>query len=568
VSVLGLAPEPTVPLARVPDRRFRVPAWLAPAGSVLGGTALIGWHAAKYGNWIVDDAAITFSYARSLTDGAGPVLQPGQPPVEGYSNPAWLVLLAAGRLLGLFDRGTIFGIPDYVLYPKALSLLACVGILLLTYRAAARISRRPWLVTLAVGAGLAAIPSFVIWMFSGLENPLYAFAVVWLAVTLFLAVLDDRSRARRTAILVGLIAALAALTRPDGLIYVAAYPIVVLSQSSRPRLWASARSVALSLAAFAVPVGGYLAFRLAEFGRLTAMTAVAKNQAAPELSDLDRVGELVLYTGALLVLVLAFMLGMVAPRRGFSALLVPLALALVAYAVLEADWMGQLRFATPVWALGVPACGIGAAQVFGRGSARIRVLLVLALAVALLPPALRWLGDARQFRASPTVPMCAVADRMGRMTNGYADLLGIEEGTLLIPDIGGAALTSRLTIVDFAGLAEARIAHYWADANAPGLRDYIFDEVRPSIVHTHGHWSNASGLLTDPRLDRDYHLIYTDPADPLSGDYVRKSLVPNQSRLDTVRAYAATTLPGLPAAPRGHCGPTLRRGQVPAIARR
>jgi hypothetical protein len=126
---------------------------------VLGGTALIGWHAAKYGNWIVDDAAITFSYARSLTDGAGPVLQPGQPPVEGYSNPAWLVLLAAGRLLGLFDRGTIFGIPDYVLYPKALSLLACVGILLLTYRAAARISRRPWLVTLALRTHCTPSPS-------------------------------------------------------------------------------------------------------------------------------------------------------------------------------------------------------------------------------------------------------------------------------------------------------------------------------------------------------------------------------------------------------------------------
>jgi hypothetical protein len=40
-------------------------------------TVLFGLHALAYGRWIVDDAGITYAYARSLTTGAGPVLQPG-----------------------------------------------------------------------------------------------------------------------------------------------------------------------------------------------------------------------------------------------------------------------------------------------------------------------------------------------------------------------------------------------------------------------------------------------------------------------------------------------------------
>src|SRR6266852_1908990 len=118
-------------------------------GSVGAGTALIAWHATAYGNWLIDDAGITFDYARSIATGLGPVVQAGSPPVEGYSNPAWLILLVVGHLLGLFDHGAIFGVPDYVLYPKALALLCCAGIVGAFYSAAAAVTRRAWLVTLA-----------------------------------------------------------------------------------------------------------------------------------------------------------------------------------------------------------------------------------------------------------------------------------------------------------------------------------------------------------------------------------------------------------------------------------
>ena len=558
----------TVPEQRAaevpPSRRPRRGRWVAP---VAVGTALIAAHGALYGNWLVDDAAITFAYARTITDGAGVVLQPGAEPVEAFSNPAWLALLALGRLVGLFDRGAVFGVPDYVLFPKALAALCCAGVLLACHTAARRVFRRPGLVTVVFGAVLAAVPSFVVWVFSGLENPLYALVTCWLAVVLFGAVLDDRLLSARVAAVVGALVALAALTRPDGLVYAGAYPLLVLLTLRRAGLAAAVRSVALSTAVFLVPFGAYVAWRRAEFGRWLALPAAAKSQDPPDLAQFTRVGEVVQYAGASAVLAVALCVGMVLARgsrlgSGLIALLVPLGLSLAAFAVLAHDWMGELRFATPVWVLGALVAVFAAARVLGRGAARRRAVLSVVLAAAMLPTAAQFANAARAFRAAPTVPMCLVAEMYGRGYNGLADVLGVERASLLLPDIGGTALTSRLAVVDLVGLAEPRLADLWGARDAAGVRDYVFDRVKPTFIHSHEGWSQATGIADDPRMAADYHVI---SADPVPQDWVRRDAVADVARLAELRDYVRTELePAASAqrnAPRSHCGPTLRVGQ-------
>jgi hypothetical protein len=58
---------------------------------------------ALLGSWIVDDAAISYAYARNLAAGHGFVSQPGQPPVEGFSNFLWVVILTPLFWLRIFD---------------------------------------------------------------------------------------------------------------------------------------------------------------------------------------------------------------------------------------------------------------------------------------------------------------------------------------------------------------------------------------------------------------------------------------------------------------------------------
>lgn len=542
--------------------------------SVLTGTLAIAWHGTLYGSWIVDDAAITFAYARSFAEGLGPVVQAGAEQVEGFSNPTWLLLLVLGRWLGLFDHGTLFGIPDYVVFPKALALLCCAGILTLCHLAAAKVTRRPWLATAATGLVLAAIPSFVIWCFSGLENSLYALAVTALAVLLFRAVLDGKLLTRKVALLAGALAAFASLTRPEGLVYAGAYPLVALLLLRRPALGSSVRHALLSVAAFAVPVLTYLIWRIATFGQLLSNPAVAKSQDLPTLSDFTRPGELVAYAGAPAVVVVVALIAIALARptwwrQGMLALLVPLGLALLAYAVLEGDWMKQYRFATPIWVLAALLGTLAAADVFRHSRPRRRGWIAAGLVVAMLPSGAAFAEAANKFHHYPNISMCYVADRLGRNFNAYADIIGLEQGSLLTPDLGGSALTSRLHLVDMAGLGEPRIAEFVREGDKAGLRDYIFDEVEPTFIHSRWPWAEGNGISSDPRIERDYYQIYAYPDnDPPNGDWVRKDAVPDTATLRELREYGDTVVAEVERRsfadlyPRRHCGDTLRPGQT------
>src|SRR5262245_4106910 len=63
--------------------------------------ALFLVHYALYSWWFIEDAAITFAYARNAAVGEGLVAYPGGDPVEGFSNPSWTLLLTFMRLLGV-----------------------------------------------------------------------------------------------------------------------------------------------------------------------------------------------------------------------------------------------------------------------------------------------------------------------------------------------------------------------------------------------------------------------------------------------------------------------------------
>jgi hypothetical protein len=551
------------PAARPGRRRVRA------ALAVLVPTGLFGLHAMAYGRWEVDDAGITFAYARSVAMGSGPVLQPGLPPVEGYSDPAWLGLLAVGRLLGLFDHGTWFGIPDYVAYPKALALVCVAGVFVAFYAASAA-SRRPALATLLAGSATAAIPSFVIWCVSGLENSLLALVVVTIGAVLVRADARGLLVTARPAVACGLLASLAALTRPEGLIYGGAYPLALLILAQRHRWAPLLRAAALSTVAFAVPAGTYLLWRWSTFGELLPTTAVAKSQGLPTAAGFAKVSELIAYSGWLAVLGGAVLVGAAVVRSSpvrdaMLLLLVPLGLALTAFGVLIPDWMEQYRFATPVWPLGALLVAISAIEILAglrfRGRAVVGVVAVAAATISLSG----WSTAAQTFRAAPTAPMCLIVQNTGREFNGYLDVLGLRSATLFAPEIGGAALTGRALLVDGAGLAEPRIARYWASKDIAGLRDYVFDEVRPTFIRAHGEFRPFMGFDSDPRFLADY--AYIGPTPNNGGNWVRRDVVTDDGvmgrlRDRAVRADAADA--ALRSAPRSSCGDRLIPGATTA----
>lgn len=531
-------------------------------------TAAVAVHAALYGRWIVDDAAITFAYARSIAEGDGPVLQDGARPVEGWSNPAWLAVLVIGRALGLFDQGAWFGVPDYVAFPKAVALLCCAALFAAFLATARAVCRRPVLVATAAGLLTATIPSFVIWSFSGLENALLAAAIGWLAALLVRATAAGHLASAGTAAACGALAALAALTRPDGAIYVLAYPLVLLLLLARGRpLMQLVRPAAVSVAAFAVPVGAYVAWRVQTFASLVPNTALAK-QGLPEMDavallvvKLARYGGWLVVPAALAVLWIALR-DRTAPRRALVALTVPFSLAVVAYLVLDPDWMGNLRFATPVWATAPLLFAAAAERAWDAAAGRWRAVLAGSLALSLLVAGAFFGRHALVFRGSPTVPTCAVASYAGWDVNEAAGILGLRNGSVATPDIGATALVSELRVVDLAGLADPEIAGFWADEDIAGLRDRIFAEP-PDFVELHASWTTATGLLEDPRFDRTY--VELRRSGPLDGLWVRRALVSGDDELAELRALADRRGddPFALEEPRRSCGDVLRPGTSP-----
>lgn len=525
-STAGPHVDPAPPGSSNRDRGARR---LVVAGVFTVLLAAFAAHLAVYGAWIVDDAGISMAYAVNLAHGHGLVAQPGTTAVEGFSNPLWVLLFAALTKVGLFGRAEILGMPEYVVVTKALAIalqavvLSCMAVVIRRVLAVVRRGKPNFAIFIAcwTGAGLllAANPSYVIWMSSGLENPLLAAEVAALAAVAMTTLPHPRPRAM---VAIGGLCGLAALTRPDGIVYAPLIVVVALlamDATQRQR----ARFVMWSGAAFACTFGAYLVFRIAYFGAWLPNTAVAKQQGLPSLSDLNRLADVAQGFGFPLtaLAVAGGVAAWVTMRRdgnraavrvifgGFAVL----AAALAAYVVLLTDWMKELRFLTAAWPLLSVAAILGIAQLATLvRTQRIRVAVVVALSMWTLLIGPSWWDRAQQFADQPTISLCFVATTYGQHFNDAARVLDLDprSTSVLLPDIGGVLLASDLKVFDLAGLTDREIARFMRDGGQGALADHILNQLRPTFIHIHDDWLVWSGLDGNPRLPADYVEVYVD----------------------------------------------------------
>jgi hypothetical protein len=523
------------------------------AAAVLPSLALFVLHAAPLRHWIVDDAGISFAYARSFAAGHGLVAQPGAPRVEGFSNPLWTLLLA------LFYRLDVF---DVTWTPKLVSLVL-VGATLVVVAADLRRDRSSlWPPVLATTL-IAASTAFVVWTTSGLENALLA----------LLAALSCRLTARaaagelRLAVAAGAMAALVALTRPDGALYVVALPLVLLSS---PLEWRDGPRVLLRrllapLAGFAPLHLGYLLFRRAYFGEWVPNTYYAKDK--PSLAFLfDRwkwsdllsaaLGPLGLLAAALLIAA-----AIAAARRGTfdarrRALAVHLGIAAGAYMLLPLDWMGEYRFATPFFLFFYWGLGEVLSALWESGLAAHRIAVTAAALACVAASACIHVPRTRDFATWPVVPFSIVGSYFGEGYNRVAEAVPVREPSLLAADVGGTYIYSRLRVYDLVGLCDRTTARTLTSDTAAFHR-YVLEDVRPTFIHVHTPWAGWAAFQTSARFKTDYAAIretwprpgsrvaLESPGAPQWADYVRRDALgpdPEAGLAAVRRAYTAAGL--------------------------
>ena len=196
--------------------------------------------------FFIEDAGISFAFAQNFVDGEGFVAYAGGERVEGFSNPLWTFLVAIFYALGLSVWTS----------SKLLGALFGVMTLPLSFAIVKRANISKNFAFLAPFA-LALSPNFVIWNASGLENSLYCFL---LALGMWRLLLESEEPNRHP--LSALVFCLVAMTRPEGIMYVAVAGFSKLIFAIVDRKYKSFFYWAL---VFVVPFGLYQTWRYQYF---------------------------------------------------------------------------------------------------------------------------------------------------------------------------------------------------------------------------------------------------------------------------------------------------------------
>lgn len=375
----------------------------------------------------VDDAYITYRYTANLARGAGPTWNPGQDPVEGFTNFAWMVWHVPWVWLGV-------PLPVVSKLTAACCAAAIVGLLVTGPRTRSG-------AVAAAGSFVLFLPTWV-HVDSGLETAPFAL-VVLRTVVLAARLLRDREAPVRPWELPALLL-LAGTLRPDGVLGVAPPLLLWLWLRRRERatwVWTGAAAV----------VGlGYLAGRWAYYGYALPNTFHVKVGVEAAVD-----GRWVQLTAAtLLPLLVCAGAGLFRARTAG-----PAALALASCLVL--------------WA--IPALTAPAMDYASRFAWHALPVLCLAAAWALDTVELRRVAAAT---AAVAVGWTAVAGFLapdGRTMVNYGDDLrrahvaiglgladaDVPEGrrTLAVTDAGAMPYFSGWATTDYIGLNDERIAH-------------------------------------------------------------------------------------------------------------
>jgi arabinofuranosyltransferase len=203
----------------------------------------------------IDDAYITFRYARNLLAGNGFVYNPGER-VQGTTTPLYTLLMAG---LGALSGGTQAPFPALALGVNA---LADSGTALLLLWLGRRLGRPR--AGLAAGLAWAAAPFSVTFAIGGLETSLYVFLLTGCAA----------AYAARWRVVMVLCAVLALLTRPDALILLGPLAVDRLVRAARPK--EAADRLHWGEFAALLPALGWFLFATLYFGSPVAHSVQAK----------------------------------------------------------------------------------------------------------------------------------------------------------------------------------------------------------------------------------------------------------------------------------------------------
>ena len=439
-----------------------------------------------------DDGAITLSFARTFARHGRIALTPRSEVVEGFSSVSWFLLNALVGLARPSYRAAIF-------LSQVLSALSICATTVLLARTCTLLKLDRLFTTLTVVAFAAWGCSFAE-ASNGMEMGLLAAA--------FLVMVNELLSPQPRMLWLGAGAALAVTTRFEALFYVALLALTVVSVPGRRAFWG-----------IVLPCLGTVlllsCWRLAVFSDVLPNTYWAKRWPpyAPSgvVARVAGVWELprffLLPLIALPVIALARRLGFSPggapqPRRSFAILAVPILGAVLVGGLVGQSWGYRGRMPYFAFPLALLLCSLLFSSWVNAKRNRFREALAFGLFLFLVNKSkTEFPSDTlRAVSAGGAFVTPHAYVESGRLFRRFISAAGLQQATILTPDVGGLALCcDEFKIVDLAMLSNRRLAHRGQAALAE-----VLESESPELVEAHWKWTSSGELYDFPYFRGHY----------------------------------------------------------------
>jgi len=455
-----------------------------------------------YNLWVarsftIDDAFISFRYARNFARGMGLVYNAGEH-IEGYTNFLWTVLLAGGVPFGI----------DPETSSKVLGAASALVSLALLYAVSQRLRRFAILPCVATWLFATSVPNvgYAIW---GLET---GFFVCFLLLGTWLFLREREDSEGRAFPFSGLAFAVAGLSRPEAPLFLGLLMLFLGRDFFR-------RQNLLRGIIFVIPIALHMLWRHGYYGSWLPNTLSAKtgNLEQQLHSGADYLDKYVRHAGVALWLS-AFGVGYgVAKRNRWVLACAVTALAVAGYvALVGGDWMPFYRFMATFEPYCFLLVGVGMRSVFDRQPLTLRTQQVAATGVALLLV----VGFSHRVGTMESAFHKILKDEKifwDSAAGGVAEVLRTKPaGTVGVADIGQVGYRTDYPVFDLLGLIDPVISKLpggYTNKTGAGYVDRVFDVMPRYFVFvgraktcTPLQFPGQEKLRRDPRFQANYEL--------------------------------------------------------------
>jgi hypothetical protein len=234
---------------------------------VLGGLSLYAFNQFEKPVIGVDDANITFVYARHLAQGHGFVYNIGGERVEGFTTLLWVLI--SGAFFSITQR------PELPLLALNILLMIATNLIAIFYLYQTQNLRKDITILVAYLLFVVVIPDYIVWMTLPLmETGLWSFLLTGTAITVLLV---DENSGTKYALLLSVLIGLLLLTRPEAIAWGLLFILLTgLQMVTMVNIRKGLKLIAIPTITYFAILGALTIFRLSYFGYPLPNTYYAK----------------------------------------------------------------------------------------------------------------------------------------------------------------------------------------------------------------------------------------------------------------------------------------------------